>query len=145
MKGGYIHERLLLDRIERLFRERGFEVQKQVGTTKGMCARYADLVVNIGPHRLVVEAETSSTRVKGDLEKASEMSATWLWIVVPNRKVADSVRKQLRILNVRETEPWLSILTLGQAIERVTNCYSLFPFSKRWGKTNKHTQGGGIK
>ena len=131
MKGGYIHERLLLDRIERLFRERCIEVEKQVSTIKGKRARYADLVVKIGPHRLVVEAETSSMRVKGDLEKANEMSATWLWIVVPNRKVADSVRKQLRTLNVRETEPWLSILTLGQALERVTNCYSLFPFSKR--------------
>lgn len=145
MKGGYIHERLLLDTIERLFKGQGAEVERQVATLKGRRTRYADLIVRAGTHRLIVEAETSSRRIKGDLQKANEVSATYLWIVVANRKVADSVRKRLRKLNVRENQPWLCILTLGQATERVANYFPLFSRSKVERKTIKHTQGGSIR
>jgi len=145
MKGGYVHERLLLDGIEKLFRERGLDVERQVGTTKGKRARYADLMVKIGSQRLIVEAETSSKRIKGDLQKANEVSATWLWIVVPNRKVADSVQKRLRELNVRQKEPWLCVLTLGQAAEQLANCFPLFSRSKVTGEIIHHARGGVIR
>lgn len=145
MKGGYIHERLILDRIERLFKEQGVEVQRQVATVKGQHTRYADLIVRIGSHRLIVEAEMSNRRIEGDLQKAKEVSATWLWIVIPNRMVADSVRRRLRELNVREKEPWLCVLTLGQAVERIANCFSLISPVKLTRKTIKSTRGGSTK
>ena len=100
-------------------------MQRQVATVKGRRTRYADLVVRIGSHRLIVEAEMSKRRIEGDLQKAKEISATWLWIVVPNRTVADAVRRRLIELNVRENEPWLCVLTLGQAVERIANCFAL--------------------
>ena len=126
MKGGFIHECVLLDKVESRFAEQGFQAERQVATHRGQGAGYADLVINLGSSKLVIEAELSAKRIRNDLKKARALKAQGLWIVVPNRKVASSVRKHLRKLNVREIDPWLCVLTLGQALERARNVFWSF-------------------
>ena len=144
MKGGYIHEHLLLDGLERAFKKRGAKVRRQVSTRPGRKTGYADLLIDLESGRLVIEAEMSSKRIDNDLKKARDLEAIWLWIVVPNQKVAHSVRKQLEELGVRAIEPWICVLTLGQALERVTNCFSLFSRPKLKGKTNTVSDGDAV-
>ena len=66
------------------------------------------------------------------------MEATALWIVVPNHRVARAVRRQLRRLGVREQEPRIQCLTLGEAMERLKDFSSVFfPDEGQKGKEKK--------
>ena len=136
MKGGPVHENVLLDEMEKCLRKVGASVRRQVPTGPGRGPRYADLVAAAGAGRLVIEAEMSSQRVAEDLQKALDLGATWLWIVAPSPRVARSVRRRLQRIGAGENEPWLCVLTLGQAIERVRKYFPLFFIPKDEGKTN---------
>ena len=142
MNGGLIHEVTLLSPVERELRQYGVGVKRQTPTRPYRCGGYGDLVAVIGPRKLLIEAELSSKRVANDLQKALDLGTTWLWILVPNCRVAGAVRRQLERLRVREAEPWLCVLTLGQALERIGKYVPLFSQPMMEGKTN--ADGGGI-
>ena len=137
MKGGYVHEIVMLERLEQMFDERGFETMRQVRTRSGRKTGYADLVVTYGSSKLLVEAEMSSKRIVNDIQKAQDLGAAWLWIVVPNPKVRRSVRKQLLNLAMNDMEPWICVLTIGQAVQRVKGCFPFFFESMVKGENKK--------
>lgn len=136
MNGGLIHEDILLERVEKEIRRHGAEVKRQAPTRAGRRRGYGDLLAGFGPKRLLIEAEMSPKRIANDLQKAADLGATWLWILVPNRNVAAAVRRQMKRLGVREAEPWLWVPTLGQALEGVRKYVPLFSAPMTEGKTN---------
>ena len=118
MNGGYVHEHIL-DALEQEFRKTGAEVARQVPSRPGRRTGYVDLVVRRGDNLLAVEAETSCRRIVEDMQKAEELGAR-LWIVVANRRLADSVKRHLKTLWSWKTTD-VCVLTLGQALARITN------------------------
>ena len=124
MNGGYVHEDVLLRPLEQAFRHRGISVFRQVPSRPGRGARYVDLLADLGHARLAIEAEMTPRRVASDLQKAAELEA-WLWIVVPNRSVREAVQRSLRKQHVPQREPWICVLTLPQALQRITDCCSI--------------------
>ncbi len=123
MNGGFLHEVVTLDRLESLARDAGADAARQVRTPTG---GYIDLVITIGTHRIAVEAELTSKRVANDLEKAVSAEATELWVVTPVPRTARSVKRGLNRVNRNCKTPVVFVLTLGRAIQRLTNCFSLF-------------------
>ena len=84
MRGGYIHERCLLEPIESAFRDFGIPVWHQVATRPGRDTGYVDLVAEFAGVRLVIEAETTSRRVGSDLRKAADSAhGCGLWSPTP--------------------------------------------------------------
>ena len=136
MNGGLVHENILLAPVERALRQCGVAVERQVPTRPCREGGYGDLVAVLGPRRLLIEAEMSSRRIANDLQKALDLGATWLWILVPNCRVASAVRRQMKRMRVREMEPWVCVLTLGQTLERIRKYVPLFSVSMTEGKTN---------
>ena len=122
MKGGVIHETVMLNPLKKVFRQQNLVVLQQVPARPG----FVDMAVVVGTHLLAIEAEMTARRVENDLRKAASLKATWLWIVVPNNRVAESVRAKLSKLSVEHRRPWISILTIGQAMERVTSSIPFF-------------------
>jgi len=120
MKGKHIHENML-NKLNTVLTAIGTQPEQQVQVQVGERRCYADLVAELGGRRLVIEAEMSSQRIDGDLQKALALQATWLWIVVPNNRVKRSVRAKLRRLNVPEQPPHLAIYTISQAVQRLTS------------------------
>ena len=55
---------------------------------------YGDLVAVLGPRQLLIEAEMSSRRIANDLQKALDLGATWLWILVPNCRLPPAPGRQ---------------------------------------------------
>ena len=141
MIGKFTHEDVILDPLEQAFRELGATTGRQARIHSAGPTRYADLLVVQGEIRGVIEAEMCARRVPNDLRKALDLRATFLWIVVPNRRVAGAVRRRLARLGVREARPWLCVLTVGQALEWVTKNGSLFSPLKVGGKTNTDSAG----
>lgn len=126
-RGGFIHEKVVLDRLVRAARVRGATVCRQVQAGSGRGAGHIDLVLARGGRTIAVEVELSPKRVNRDLRKAAAIGADELWIVVPHRRTADAVGRRLAALAVSaEGSRGIFVLTLGQALQRIEHCFSLF-------------------
>jgi hypothetical protein len=123
MLGGHIHERVILESLDRALRERGAETSRQVPVRYGGKIGFVDLVARLRSEQLAIEAEMTARRAAHDLYKAAALEATRAWIVVPNHRVARSVRRKLQELGMPDQTPWICVLTLGQALQRVANCF----------------------
>ena len=118
MRGGYVHNHVLLDPIEQKARRLGAAVEREAAIRVGGRVLYGDLFIRNGSRQILVEAELSSRRVPNDLAKAAALGACDLWIVVPNPKVAGSVHRKL---SRHGTQPrsTLLVLSLPQALQRL--------------------------
>ncbi|MCC6678643.1 MAG: hypothetical protein IT436_16030 [Phycisphaerales bacterium] len=143
-RGGYVHNRVLVDPIERRAAELGLATAREVFVVIGRRAGhagpatgYADLVINGPGWRLVVEAELTTRRVHLDLAKAAALQATELWIVAPTSGGAVRVRSSLRRLGVRP-DAGACVLLLSQALQRLARRAELFspPNDHQEKKTN---------
>ena len=92
MRGGYVHNRVLLDPIDTKAWRSGARVDREVAIRVGGQVLYGDLLIRDGSKRILVEAELSSKRIPNDLAKAAAFEVCELWLVVPNPGVARSVQ-----------------------------------------------------
>ena len=124
MRGGYIHNHVLLDPIEQKARRLGASVDREAAIRVAGRVLYGDLLIRDGSRRILVEAELSSRRIPKDLAKASALGPCDLWIVVPNPRVARSVRRKLSRHGIK-SEPGLFILLLPEALQRLEKLIEL--------------------
>lgn len=122
----FIH-RSLLDSIDTNACVAGASTQREVSISPGRNADRVDLVIEFAGKRIAVEAELTAKRIANDLAKAMVLRVDELWIVVPHSTVAKAVERQLSRLRVRAKECRIYFLTLGQALQRLRNCFPLFP------------------
>ena len=132
--GGFIHSRVLIERIDQAFQEAGARTWREAPARDGSRTGYVDLLVHIGTRRISVEAELSAKRVGNDLEKAARLGVNELWIVVPNHRVARPVRRKLERLPVRPDHTDTFVFSLVQALQRVRTCFPLFSGAYAAGK-----------
>lgn len=126
MRGGFIHNDVLIAELKSDFLTHGIRVGLEVAVPVGGAIGFIDLFVRLPDRRLAIEAELSAKRIAGDLGKATAARADELWIVVPTSAVAKSVRRKLSRLGAGYSPLLVFILTLGEARQRIKNC---FPFN----------------
>ena len=117
MRGGYIHNRVLLDPIAQKAWHLGAQVDREVAIRVDERVFYADLLIRGFPKWILVEAELSSKRIPNDLAKAGALGVSELWVVVPNPRVARSIRQKLSQLSIEPGTAGLFILSLPQALQ----------------------------
>ncbi len=124
---GFVHEEILLRPVAGHFCKAGARIHHQYRTGPGRRAGMIDLFIEYGSHRIAIEAETSPDRVGNDVAKAVAVRATLLLIIAPERRIAKAVRRRLNRPNSPgasdELEVW--VLPLGQALQRIRNCFPL--------------------
>jgi len=125
MRGRHLHNWELTNPLERAFQERGAITQREVATQIDGRRLFADLLVELSQKRIVVEVELTTKRIANDLIKGMAFGCTELWVVVPNARVARAVRRKLLRLSIRPHGAGVFILTLGQALQRVSKCFPL--------------------
>jgi len=141
MRGGYLHNTILLQPLEREFRSLGASTRLEMPTGSGKITGYIDLLVNLDSKIIAVEAELSSKRISRDLQKAHAVNADELWVVVPNNRVAQAVRQRFRNTKNTSQSPPVFILTQGQALQRLRNYFPLFSRSNVGGKQKRISPG----
>lgn len=124
-RGGYIHNRVLLDPLERRARSLGFATARELLVAPGRRSGYADLVIDIGAGQVLVEAELGTRRIARDLSKAVLLGAVELWIVVPDAKVGRGVQGRLQAIP-RQDFHSVFVLLFSQAMTRVMLLGELF-------------------
>ncbi len=151
MRGGFIHNVVLVNCLLRAFEREGWSCDTEVPVRLGEGMGFVDLVAELDGYCIAVEAELSAKRIERDLQKAQALHAAELWIVTPNILVAESVRRGLLRLDVYVASDhkdgptglfgqnaWAAgrcgvgvgvgvyVLTQGAATQRVRSCLPLF-------------------
>lgn len=145
MKNGFVHSHVLIASIHAKAVELGFTCRREMFVRAFGRSYFADLVIETSSRRIVVEAELTPRRVHRDLVKACALRAKELWIVVPTRRVVQSVARALRRRKSRAIEPRVTVLLLDQALQRLTACCPLISEAIPAGPqfTNARPQGAG--
>lgn len=146
MRGGFIHNYVLIAGLLRSFEAQGWSCDTEVPVRMGETIGFVDLLAERDGYCIAVEAEMSARRVDRDLRKADALRATELWIVTPNAHIAGAVRRALHRMDVRITRGdagWGSglgqatwdagnngvavfVLTQGAAAQRVRDSLRIF-------------------
>ena len=127
----YSRHEIILQELVEVLENVGLVALREVAVHMGDELGFVDLVTECQGQRLAIEVEMSPRRVGNDVRKAAALNA-WLWIVVKNAQLREAVRRRLADHGVRERFPWICVLTIGQAKQRLTNYSCLFrlPLSK---------------
>lgn len=126
MRGGYLHNCVLLDPIEAHFLALGAATRREWTIRVGERTCFIDLMVElVDSRRIACEAELTADRIVRDIEKAVAAGASLLLIVVPSTKVARAARQAARkCCRSPQTMPvW--ILPLGGMRQRLRSCFPL--------------------
>lgn len=101
MRGGFIHNEVLIARFLRSFEEEGWSCDTEVPVRMGDGLGFIDLLAEFDGYCIAIEVEMSAKRIDRDLQKAIAIHAAELWIVTPNTRVAGAVRRTLHRMDVR--------------------------------------------
>lgn len=142
MRGGHVHNRVLLGPVEQVASNLpDVQVEPEAAIEVGNQTLYADLLITIGSKRILIEAEMSARRIEKDLEKAIAFEQCELWIVVPDPKVRKSVQRKLAAQPKPDKRLSVLVLFFSQAIERVRELSDLnsrtIVRENKWGKQNR--------
>lgn len=127
MRGGFLHNSVLLDPLEDHFVRLGADVHREFMVRSDQLLGFVDLFVVLGRHRIACEAELSPARVHRDVQKSLALAATLLLIVVPHPRLLRSIRRRLRLAGEPPCKPTILVLTLGAALQHVRSSLPLFP------------------
>ena len=147
MRGGYQHNQMQVARLKREATDRGGHVRTEHAVCGPGISGFIDLVVDFDEWRLVIEVERSTHRVGRDLAKAAAVCADELWIVTPEFKTAEAVRRKLHRLHVPARGRGIFVFTQGQAVEQIRRRFPLFSASysslenRKNGKAAKRSPG----
>lgn len=128
MRGGYLHNKVLVEPVAGVLRELGMDVHTEYPIKIGHHVSYADIFASCDGLRLVCEAERSPQRVANDVRKAMALDAQLLIIVVPNKNIARSVFRRLKQIDqplVGRQPLEIRVLALGPAVRMIRN-FGLF-------------------
>ncbi len=125
MRGQFLHNSVCVERLARQFRSVGAHVELEVPVRCSASTRFIDLLALRGNQRIAVEVELDGRRLATDFEKAATIAASELWLVVAQARVAGKVRRKLARRVSHPTGCRICVLTLGQALQRVTDCFPL--------------------
>lgn len=127
MRGGYLHNTVLLNPIEAYLRRADAQTRREYPVQKNATRGAIDLVATWDDALIAIEAELTPDRVVRDVQKALAARAGLLVIVVPTRRVAAAAIRRLR-LNCNPTRKDLPVwvLPLGPALERLRRLFPLF-------------------
>ena len=134
MRGGYLHNNFLIRPVEEPLRIHSARTRREVHVVTEAGPGFIDLVAECEDRIVAVEAELTPRRVRHDVAKAASIGACELWIVVPTWRIAGLIRRALERVEIEGSKPGVFVLTVGQARERVAECFPLFSASNEPGK-----------
>lgn len=141
MRGGFLHNQVLLDPVEDLLRQLGTTTHREYAVRVAGSIGFIDLVAEFDQHKIACEAELTPDRIAADLRKAEACEATLLLILVPHRRIAQRVQRALDQAEGTRPPGGVWVLPLGPAMARLRNC---FPSPTHWkGGGKKTTEGDG--
>ncbi|CAG0986308.1 hypothetical protein PHYC_02043 [Phycisphaerales bacterium] len=126
MRGGFVHNKCLIDPVAACSRDMGLPIALEVPVGPGRRAGHVDLVVGEGDFRIAVEAECTPRRVDNDLGKAARLGVQELWIIVPSPRVGRAIVGVLYRSGMLGAPCPVFVLSQLQARQRLAVCFPLY-------------------
>ena len=125
LRGGSLHTYLILE-SERILRQAGFHTYQEhpIRLPDGRLD-FIDLLATQENFSIAIEAETSARHVLRNATKAEAIELP-LWIIVPSRKVHNTITNTLAPSVLRPGGQRIYILLLGQLESELRFCFPLF-------------------
>jgi hypothetical protein len=140
--GGFVHERVALDRLEAAFHARGFDTNRPCRTGKdALAGGHVDLAVMTPQGVIAIEVELSAKRIHRDVAKAAALDAAELWLIAPSARTIAAIKRRMATLDLdalrcprnrkgrrgrgRGRVRGIVVLTLGQALQRISRCFPI--------------------
>ena len=137
MRGGYLHNMLLIGSVQEECARRDINTATEVKVSDGNRTGYIDLVMEIDGYRIAVEAELTSKRIEKDVWKARVARVDELWVLVPNKRVENFLWRRLARLPPSSKDLAIYVLPLGGALKELSNRFPLIFMPNPIQKTNK--------
>jgi hypothetical protein len=96
MKNGFVHDRALLDPLEKRFRALGAEVRRERPIRFDGGRGYGDLWVRYHARSYLIEAETGTRRLFKGIVKARALKVDGLSLVMATGKIARRAQRRLK-------------------------------------------------
>ena len=125
MRGGYLHNMLLIGSVQEECARRGIKTATEVKVSDGNRTGYIDLVMEVDGYRIAVEAELTSKRIEKDVWKAIVAGMDELWILTPNKRAEKSIRRRLAYLPSSSKDLSIYVLPLGGVLKELSNRFPL--------------------
>jgi hypothetical protein len=127
MRGGFLHNTVIVDRLDVAFRAVGATTRLEYPIGPGRPRGYVDILATLGSVRVACEAELRAERVGFAIRKAAWLETDYLLLVTADGRTARAIRARFDSVVAQGdvAPPPEFILTLGQALQWVANC---FPF-----------------
>lgn len=120
MRGGFLHTRVMAERLTTAFQALGARVSAEHWVAHNNVRGAIDLWVIWRNFGVAVEIECSPDRVPRDIAKARAAQARALIIVVPDSSVAAAVRRSLgRFAEASPDLLRIRVATFGQVLQRL--------------------------
>jgi hypothetical protein len=117
MRGGFLHNEVLVKRLRQMAQECGAAVHLEAPVRIDGVVNYIDLAIEKGGQVTVCEPEQSWRRVDNDVRKAVAFGAQRLLIVTPDSHTAQACRRQLRRHTLSGAKLQVIACPLGAALE----------------------------
>jgi hypothetical protein len=136
MRGGWLHNEVLVARLEKQFQKLGIRAVREFPVRVGTRHGFVDLYVEGTGWKLACEAETSPRRIPWDISKAEAICAP-LAVITPTYDVAQACRNLIR--RERGHGPGklpVFVLTVGAVDQWFSNCFRLISMPNQGSKIN---------
>jgi hypothetical protein len=117
MRGGFLHNQVLVGRLRQVAQECGAVVHLEVPVRIDGVVNYIDLVLEKGAQVTICEAEQTWRRVGNDVRKAVALGAHRLLIATPDSHTAHACHRQLRRHTPSGAKLQVVVCPLGAALE----------------------------
>jgi hypothetical protein len=140
MRGGFVHNRVLVARLDSALQAVGATTRLECATGPTSPRGFVDILATLGQVRVACEAELRADRVELAVRKAVWLDVDYLLLVAPDGRTVRALRARFDSLAGRfdVQPPQEFILTLGQALQWVANSFPFltprntsFPANKR--------------
>ncbi len=144
LRGGAFHNHMVRE-AESVFRRNGFATWLEHGIRlPDGRLDFVDLLVQLGNCILCVEIETTSRNILQTATKTDSLGLP-LWIIVPNRKIRDSINRKLEQVPVRPGGLKIYVLLLNQLNQTLTKYYPQISPVKGIRENRKTNEKGDLK
>lgn len=121
MRGAYLHNIVLVDRIAQLLRSRGVTVHTEHYLGPGV--GFADLLAQRNGVRVLIEVERTPARVPGDIAKAIAVHAPLLFIVTPDARIARACSRRVARLGPLPSSLVVHVFPFGPALLKLQEVF----------------------
>jgi hypothetical protein len=120
MKGKFLHTKIIVAMLVMALRLRGYRVHLEYPVRRGQRPPAVDIYFQSNGHRVAMEIECTTARIRNDVSKADALRADVFLIVLPDARRACAAKAALSRFQ-SGTASSIKVMPFGAALQWIAN------------------------